>query len=122
MVRTTIVSLASLGLAAIAVLPAAASAQSLEFRSTEVSYNDLNLNSDKDVAALLKRIQRAADSVCAGANFGTVGDIEAQKRFSACVQNATNHAVASVHSGKLNALYAEKSGIEVGQIQTASSR
>lgn len=120
MVRTAIVSLASL--VAIAAIPAAASAQSLEFRSTQVSYSDLNLAKDKDVSTLFKRIQRAADAVCSGANLSSVADYDAQKRFDACVANATHHAVASVHSNKLNDIYAQQTGNPVTEIQTASSR
>ena len=50
MFRTALLSLASLSLVAVAALPSAASAQSIEFRSTQVSYNDLNLSSDKGAA------------------------------------------------------------------------
>jgi UrcA family protein len=121
MVRNAIVSLASLSLVAIAALPASASAQSIEFRSTEVSYSDLNLGKDKDVATLLKRIQRAADQVCNAAVFGTVADLDARQRYQACVANAEGHAVASVHSTRLNAIYAERTGSDVAEIQTASS-
>ena len=121
MVRNAIVSLASLSLVAFAALPAGALAQSLEFRSTQVSYSDLNLAHDKDVATLFARIQKASVQVCSGAVFGTVADFDAQNRFNSCVANATNHAVASVHSTKLNALHAERTGVAVTEIQTASS-
>jgi UrcA family protein len=108
MSRAVIMSLASLALIAGASLPAFASAQTIEFKSREVTYGDLNLASDKGAQAMLSRIQRAAEDVCSGAVFGTVADAEARHRFEACVADAVGHAVAGVHSAKLSALYAAR--------------
>ena len=120
MFRTALLSAAAL--AATMALPSAASAQSIAFRSTEVSYSDLNLASDKGAATFLSRVQRAAESICYGASPQRTDDIDAQKRAESCIADATAHAVASAHSSKVTALHARKTGAPAAEMETASAR
>lgn len=58
-----------------------------------VSYADLNLNSDQDIAALQGRIVAAADEVCsAEADKTNPGNFE----YSNCKNTAVRNAIAAV--------------------------
>ncbi len=68
-----------------------------------IHYNDLNLTSQTDGHTLLVRLQTAANRVCGGRP--QMGNLHAQGIHDACVKDAMDHAVASLHSPVVVALY-----------------
>lgn len=83
------------------LLSAAFSAQAQE--KAAVRYSDLNLTSSVDAATLLKRFERASEHVCGGRPM--IGDLHAQGIHDACVKDAMDHAVASIHAPLVASLY-----------------
>jgi len=118
MTRTVFVTLASLGLIAAA---APASAQSIELRSKQVAYGDLNLASDKGAETLLKRLREGAQEVCSSA-FRFPGDYDARPQFESCVADAMSRAVASAHSSRVSEIYARKFHVQPAPVETASAQ
>jgi UrcA family protein len=118
--RDVISTLGALAFAATVILPSAALAQSVEFRSKQVVYGDLDLASDRGAAVAYSRLQHAAEDVCAAGLAGAIGDTEARKRYQSCVANALSQAVLSLHAAKVTALYAQKAGAPA--IETASAQ
>lgn len=92
----TIASLAVAGL-----LSAGLSAQAEE--KAAVHYGDLNLTSSADAATLLKRFEAASEHVCGGRPM--IGNLHAQGIHDACVKEAMDHAVASIHAPLVASLY-----------------
>lgn len=84
-----------------ALLLAGFSAQAEE--KVAVHYNDLNLTSSADAATLLKRFEAASEHVCGGRPM--VGNLHAQGIHDACVKEAMDHAVASIHAPLVASLY-----------------
>jgi len=68
-----------------------------------VHYSDLNLTSSADAHTLLTRFERAAEHVCGGSV--QTSDLHAEAIHEACVKEAMDHAVASVHSPVVASLY-----------------
>jgi UrcA family protein len=64
----------------------------------EVSYQDLNLNSNAGVQALYRRIHVAANEVCGRVNPRDLADWQVK---TACVERAVSEAVATVNSSNL---------------------
>ena len=61
----------------------------------DVSYQDLDLNSNAGVQALYRRINVAADEVCGQASTRELARWQAKR---ACVERAVSEAVAAVNS------------------------
>ena len=119
MIRIAMLSLAGLALIA-AGHPTSAAAQSADLSSSRVVYSDLDVSTDAGVARLYLRMEHGAQEVCS--SYLSQADVEANQRFRACTADAMAHAVAAVHSAKLTALYAQRSGSAAAEIETASSR
>ena len=91
-------------LAAIALLPFAASATASDItgRDITVHYADLDARSPEGAAVLLQRIKGAAERVCAPLDHG---DLASRNRRQACEQKLTAAAVTGVDSPALASLY-----------------
>ena len=88
-------------IASVAFAAALSSAHAAE--KVAVRYGDLNLSSSADARTLLTRFEKAAEHVCGGRPL--VGDLHGQAIHDACVKDAMNTAVASVHSPVVASLY-----------------
>jgi UrcA family protein len=73
----------------------------------EVTYQDLNLNSNDGIHLLYKRIQGAANKVCGEVD---VRDLQGMRVNKACVNRAISQAVAAVNSPMLTRVYLAKGG------------
>jgi UrcA family protein len=73
----------------------------------EVTYQDLNLNSNEGIHVLYNRIQRAANKVC-GEVDGR--DLQGMRVKKACLNRAISQAVAAVNSPMLTRVYLTKAG------------
>jgi UrcA family protein len=73
--------------------------------SVVVRYGDLDLNSQKGVVRLHKRIRNAAESVC-GNSSSRIFDI--YDAFEKCVTEASSKAVNAVGNANLTNYYATK--------------
>jgi UrcA family protein len=62
-------------------------------RTVKVGYDDLNLTSQRGKDVLLRRIQQAADSVCAAPD---VRNLVMAASYRNCVTNATSNALSQV--------------------------
>jgi len=82
-------------------------------RQARVDRTGLDLNSPKDMATLLGRIDRAADGVCGGAPAGTSD--YARKAFADCRADAVSGAVRSLKSRSLTALAAGRSAEQLAR-------
>lgn len=79
--------------------------------SRKVAYPDLDLTQPQGARALLHRIRNAAAYVCAN---GATRPLEYSSRsYRKCVRDASDRAVADVHSSMVTALYTGASGTEV---------
>jgi UrcA family protein len=88
-------------LAVAAALSAGLSVQAAE--KVAVHYNDLNLANSADAHTLLKRFVGASEQVCGGRP--QMGNLHAQGIHDACVKEAMDRAVASVHAPLVASLY-----------------
>lgn len=91
-------------LAAIALLPFAASAPASDItgRDITVRYADLDAGTIEGATLLLQRIQGAAGRVCAPLDHG---DLASRSRRQVCQQKLTDAAVTGVDSPTLASLY-----------------
>lgn len=103
--RQTLVVLAVLSATMLAGVTQAATAA--DFPKQDVSYKDLNLNSNAGIQVLYKRIQGAANQVCGKVD---VRDLQGMSVQKACVERAISDAVATVNSQSLTRVYLTKSG------------
>ncbi|HYM41847.1 MAG TPA: UrcA family protein [Steroidobacteraceae bacterium] len=71
--------------------------------SMRVAYQDLNLSTEQGSQALYARIAAAARAVCAPED---IRDLQARAAVNSCREQAIAHAVQSVDSPRLAALYA----------------
>jgi UrcA family protein len=81
-----------------------------------VSYRDLDPSTDQGAARLYARLWNEAEALC---GQPSPADMEGPQKQRACVADAVDRAVREVHSGRLSALHAAKSGRPV---ETASAR
>ena len=77
----------------------------VEKRSVKVSYADLNLDSEKGVAVLYRRLQVASESVCDLRLARDQRDMQFMRIAKDCYENALSRAVDAVGSERLLALH-----------------
>lgn len=82
-----------------------ASASSSDFRSTAVSYADLDLNAAGDQEALYKRLKMASESVCGRISFSKNRSLRANSNVRQCYRNSLNTAVEGFESAALTELH-----------------
>lgn len=75
-------------------------------RHIAVHFSDLNLSRPADAHTLLTRLEVAANRVCGGGHW--MMDLHAQAIHDACMKDAMDHAVASIRSPLVVALYNNK--------------
>jgi UrcA family protein len=88
--------------------------------STTVRFGDLNLKSQEGVAALYRRIERAAVEVC-DMPQGTL-QLRIESELKSCRADATDRAIVQANLPKLSALHLAKTGRNVGNAQYAGRR
>ena len=88
--------------------------------SKTVSYADLNLSSPEGIAALYKRIKRAAVEVC-DMPQGTL-QLKIQAEIKSCRIDATDRAIVSANLPPLNAIHLANTGRNLGTSQYADRR
>ena len=93
-----------ISLVALTVMGVAA-AGSRESNRVVVRYGDLDLNSQRGVVSLHKRIRNAAESVCG--NFSSQ-IFELHDAYEKCVEDASSRAVAAVGNSNLSDYHATK--------------
>jgi UrcA family protein len=86
-------------------------------RHVKVLYSDLNLNSIDGAATLYRRLQSAAESVCA--EHGT-RDVKIVFRVKTCQSAAMSAAVADINQPTLTAYYRAKHGYTNAAVRQAS--
>ncbi len=86
--------------------------------SMAVNYSDLNLKSQAGVAALYKRLARAASEVCQLPQ-GT-HQIVIESQLKACRADTTDRAVMQANLPALTAMHCEKTGRKVDAATYAS--
>lgn len=79
-----------------------------------VSLRDLNLNSPQGVAVLYRRINSAAQEVCADPYRYDLSELKLQS----CVKDAVSRAIAQVNNPMLTSLYQAKTGKEGKNVTT----
>jgi UrcA family protein len=84
--------------------------------SVIVQFADLDLTHGEGVAVLFRRLQGAAESVCAPQNGSDLGR---QMRYKTCVQSALGAAVVKVDRPELTAYYRAKIGGGNAPVQIA---
>jgi len=82
-----------------------------------VSYADLDLSSPQSAAVLYRRIELAAESVCAPLDHG---DVLSRQHRQSCVTDTVTRAVSSVNSPGLRAVYEAHNGGVPASPPTAS--
>jgi len=112
--KTTVISLfAATAIAAGYATHAAADVQtSPDTQARKVGYSDLNLSTAQGAGALLHRIRRAAALVC------SAGDPSPMQQWTSrgyrkCVRQASDRAVADVHSPMVTAIYSAGREIKI---------
>lgn len=73
--------------------------------SISVAIADLNLSSEAGVAALYKRLQRAAETVCGPQDLRAAGSMTALRMNKTCYAETLDRAVASIAHDALGALH-----------------
>ena len=101
---TSIAALVVFGLSASATAIAAAPSQ-LSVRSVQVSFADLNINSDEGAQALYTRLQSAAEQACLISNSGSTKPVSVLRDSKACYTSALGNAVARIDSDALKAIH-----------------
>jgi UrcA family protein len=77
------------------------------FPKQQVTFQDLNLNSNEGIHVLYKRIQRAADKVCGEVD---ARNLQGMRSKGACLNRAISQAIAAVNSPMLTRVYLAKGG------------
>lgn len=97
---------------AVAGLASSATAGDTIRRDVQVSYSDLNINTEAGAVALLDRINHAARQACGGSPFlhpmYNVAPAAVTADFAKCYHNAVAGAVASVGAPALSTVYARQ--------------
>lgn len=89
---------------AVAFILAAPAAAQATTRESTVRYGDLDLERTADAQVLLRRLDRAALSVC-GASIVSVREQQRAVRASACFRETLGRAVASLDAPTVSALH-----------------
>ena len=91
----------------------------VEKRSVDVSYADLNLNNEKGVAILYRRLQDASESVCGIQLARDQKCMRCKKIAEECYENALSRAVDAIGSELLLSLH---QGTEPPEIYAATPK
>jgi len=83
----------------------------------KVKYSDVDATSAQGAAILYDRIRSAAESVCSPLDHG---DVLSRQHKGACLQNLIAHAVDTVDTPALRAVYVAKSGGSLTNTITAA--
>ena len=102
---TGIVALVVVGLGASASAVAAPPSQ-LSVRSVQVSFADLNINSDEGAQALYRRLQNASEKACSSSNSGAIKPVAALRDAKLCYASALSSAVAKIDNDALSRIHA----------------
>ena len=103
---TRFAAIATLAAASFSGVPLLAHAgPSEDVASQTVRFDDLNLASEAGIAALYRRIQSAARSVCGPVNV--TGSRIASQEWKDCVSNSVRQAIFTVNRPRLTAYYAD---------------
>ena len=102
---TGIVALVVFGLGASASAVAASPSQ-LSVRSVQVSFADLNINSDAGAQALYKRLQNASEKACSISNSAATKPVGAVRDARLCYASALSNAVSRIDSDALSKIHA----------------
>jgi UrcA family protein len=109
MFKSLLPALAGVSLAALAIAPNAARAQSSQdSASVRISYADLNLSSPQDARKMMDRIESAARFVCGDSSSSV--DLSERAREGACVDAAVSDAVHSLAAPSVTALSDHRRG------------
>ena len=114
--RITTIILTS-ALAAGAQIAHAADPTDASLRHVKVLFSDLNLTTIDGATTLYRRLQSAAESVCAEDGTRDVGKVF---RVKTCVSAAISAAVADVNQPSLTAYYQAKHGFTNAAVRQAS--
>jgi UrcA family protein len=93
--------------------PAAASVGFDEPLSKKVSFRDLDLTREADAKILISRINRAARYVCTGGDG--VRNYYMRSSVRSCMQVASSHAIATVDSPLVTALFNQNAKVKLAQ-------
>ena len=102
---TGIVALVVFGLGA-STSAVAASPSQLSVRSVQVSFADLNIDSDVGAQVLYRRLQNASEKACSISNSGATKPVGAVRDSRLCYASALSDAVAKIDSDALSKIHA----------------
>ena len=102
---TGIVALVVLGLGASASAVAASTSQ-LSVRSVQVSFADLDIDSDIGAQILYKRLQNASEKACSISNSGATKPVGVVRDSRLCYASALGNAVSRIDSDALSKIHA----------------
>ncbi len=102
---TGIAALVVLGLGASASALAASPSQ-LSVRSVQVSFSDLNINSDAGAQVLYKRLRNASEKACSISNSAATKPVGAVRDSRLCYASALGNAVSKIDSDALSKIHA----------------
>jgi UrcA family protein len=83
-----------------------------------VSFRDLNLNTPEGAAVLYRRINSAANEVCADPYRYDLSTL----KLHICVKDAVSRAIAQVNNPMLTSLYEAKTGKTDSKVKLAQAR
>ncbi len=101
---TGIVALVVVGLGASASAVTASPSQ-LSVRSVQVSFADLNINSDEGAQALYRRLKNASEKACSISNSGATKPVAALRDAKMCYASALSNAVTKIDSDALSRIH-----------------
>jgi UrcA family protein len=73
--------------------------------SQHVNFADLKTSSDAGMAALVRRIERAAESVCGSSEYHKAGSVSQAKRNEQCQEDAIAAALSRLADNKVASVY-----------------
>ncbi len=101
---TGIVALVVFGLGASASAVAASPSQ-LSVLSVQVSFADLNIDSDVGAQVLYRRLQNASEKACSISSSGAIKPVGAVRDSRLCYASALSDAVARIDSDALSKIH-----------------
>ncbi len=70
-----------------------------------VNFADLNISSDEGMAVLMRRIERAAESVCGSSEYHKAGSVSQAKRNEQCQEDTIAQALSRLADNKVASVY-----------------
>jgi UrcA family protein len=108
-------ALAAIGVAAVSLFSATASAQ-LAPPQQQVDFGDLDLSKSHDTERLYRRLRTASQEVCS--EFANRSGLRMHNLARECIDRALTDAIATISNPSLTSLHASKNDMKLAQRKT----